>query len=430
MKLITRFLTPATLAMTLLLLAAIPTTARSQGTLANGGNHLATLTTNDVDSWTFTAQAGDYIALSIADLNNGSAWPYIRLFSPSGNLIAATWDSSAARLNYLTASNGTYTVLVSDYYTTGTADYRLHLAQMPGAFVVADDGGALTNGGNHFGSLPVGDLDQWTFTAQAGDYIALSIADLTNGAAWPYIELFGPSGIRIGGDSASTAVRFDHLATLTGTYTVLVSDWYATGSANYRLVLAKSRDAYVVPSGDQGGNLTGSSSYAGDILLGDIDIYTFTAIAGEPINITVSEAAGSSSYYPWVQLFGRDGTLLNSVWNPTSASINRLAPASGTYRIIVSDGNSGSGTYNLFAPGLRSGLRGGVVARTSSSLTQNGAGGVPGATYRVLTATNIQTPLVLWNPVFTNQFGAFGECSFTNAIIKTEPQRFFQIVTP
>ena len=85
----------------------------------------------------------------------------------------------------LTATNsGTYTVLMADSNFGdfgGTGAYRLYFAQFPGAFVVpsGDEGGSLTNGGNHDGTIQVGDLDLWSFTANAGDRIVLRGAALT-----------------------------------------------------------------------------------------------------------------------------------------------------------------------------------------------------------------------------------------------------------
>src|SRR5258706_238889 len=95
-----------------------PSSGHAQGALSNGGNHDGTILTNQVDSWTFTASAGDRIVLrgaGLIDTNNFKPW--LRVYDPGGVLIN---DSGSGNGNEvvelaLTATNtGTYTVLVSD----------------------------------------------------------------------------------------------------------------------------------------------------------------------------------------------------------------------------------------------------------------------------------------------------------------------------
>src|SRR5438552_3341266 len=78
------------------------------------------------------------------------------------------------------SSSGTFTVLFSgggwDRIVSGDW-YSDVCASVPGTFVVpsGDDGGPLTNGGNHEGTIQLGDLDLWSFTAGVGDSIVLRV---------------------------------------------------------------------------------------------------------------------------------------------------------------------------------------------------------------------------------------------------------------
>src|SRR5437764_887419 len=115
----------------------------------------------------------------------------------------------------------------------------------------------MTNGANYQGTIHLGDLDQWSFQANAGDAISVAIGELTdnnNFTLWirlrspdaslfPYTTLFRSAYINVGS------------APLTGTYTVLVAtgDAGGTGTGTYQLTLAKSPGAFVVPSGADGG---------------------------------------------------------------------------------------------------------------------------------------------------------------------------------
>ena len=58
------------------------------------------------------------------------------------------------------------------------------------------------------------------------------------------------------------------------------------------------------------------------------------------------------------------------------------------------------------------------------------AGGLAGATYRILTATNAALPLVQWTPIVTNQFGASGGFSYTNVVQPNLRAQFFRAILP
>src|SRR5437879_13827767 len=98
----------------------------------------------------------------------------------------------------LTATNsGTFTVLVSDsqnFFYGGTGAYRLYFAHFPGAFVVpsGDEGGPLTSGSNYDGTNELGELDLWTFTANAGDRVVVRVGALTTTNKFnPWLRILG-----------------------------------------------------------------------------------------------------------------------------------------------------------------------------------------------------------------------------------------------
>ena len=91
-----------------------------------------------------------------------------------------------------------------------------------------DDGGPLTNGAMHTGTIDRGDLDVWTFNATAGDRIAVHIGEITdtNGSFGPWIRLWSPTGATLGDTSGVAAdVIDDIVAPVTGTYLVLVASY-------------------------------------------------------------------------------------------------------------------------------------------------------------------------------------------------------------
>jgi fibronectin-binding autotransporter adhesin len=72
----------------------------------------------------------------------------------------------------------------------------------------------------------------------------------------------------------------------------------------------------------------------------------------------------------------------------------------------------------------------GTVLQSAGAIVMNGSNGPPGATYYVLSSTNIATPLSQWLPVLTNAFDVNGNFSATNLIDPATPQRFFLLQTP
>ncbi|HSY44177.1 MAG TPA: hypothetical protein VK811_09705 [Candidatus Acidoferrum sp.] len=67
---------------------------------------------------------------------------------------------------------------------------------------------------------------------------------------------------------------------------------------------------------------------------------------------------------------------------------------------------------------------------SNSTMTMSGQGGAPGATYKIITSTNILTSTPVWSVMTTNQFDANGNFSQTFNINPNTPYRFFRTVVP
>lgn len=326
-------------------------TADEGGEMINGGNHDGVIGNSaDVDAWTFHGNAGDTIILSIGirDIEKqGPFDPGFKIYRPDG-----TRHVSASG-TFTAPTTGTYTLLVNDYFGshvgTSTGGYRLHFIRVPGQVTVADDGGSLTSGGNHDGSIGTpADLDPWTFHANAGDTYYLSLAILHSdrpGFFSPSFEIYGPDGSLVRGSS-------DRTAETTGTYTVVVKDyngsWTGPDTGRYRLHYIRIPGPQVV--GDDGGTLTNGGYHHATLgVPGDLDTWTFHATAGDIFHLSleiVSTNAGSS-FDPTYRVF-----LPNGTWLRGSGSSGFTAPVTGTYTVVTHD-RDGSwigthlGTYRL-----------------------------------------------------------------------------------
>src|SRR5881275_2923067 len=227
------------------------------GPMTNGATNAGTIYLGDLDTWTFTATQGDYIALSMGAVAPMSAHfaPWIRLVSPTGVLLGSSATGTGASDVAATApTSGTYTVIVGSLTgfggaIDGTGSYLLTLAQGPGAVEVStgDEGGPMTDGATNAGTIYLGDLDTWTFTATQGDYIALSMGAVAPMSAHfaPWIRLVSPTGVLLRNSAPGTGAS-DVAATAptSGTYTVIVGSLTGFGGAidgtgSYLLTLAR-----------------------------------------------------------------------------------------------------------------------------------------------------------------------------------------------
>jgi hypothetical protein len=322
------------------------------GTLTNGGNHDGTTEMGDEDAWTFSVNAGDSVVLRCGELSGSTYYyPRILVFGPDGSLIVSDWDYSDAYAQFRATLSGTYTALIGTYEQGETGTYRLRYVKAPGTLTipVGDEGGALTNGGNHNGSTEIGDEDAWTFNVNAGDSVVLRCGELSGSTYYyPRILVFGPNGalIALDWDYADAYVSFR--ATLSGKYFALIGSYDEGETGTYRLRYIKAPGALTVPGGDEGGALTNGGNHNGTTEIGDEDAWTVYANAGDFVGLRCGELSGTTYYYPYIRVFGPNGAPIASDWDYSDAIINFNATISGTYTVVVGTYDEGeTGTYCL-----------------------------------------------------------------------------------
>ena len=333
----------------------------ARGSLTNGANHTGSISAaGQTDSWTLAASQGNLLVLTIGEVTGTTAFtPWIRLVAPGGAVIGNSWGALAAQIQVSAPATGTYTVIVgtADAARAATGSYRLTLLRSPGTFVVStgDQGGAMTNGANHSGSIVVGDLDPWTFSAAQGDAIILSVGEVTGTSAFtPWIRLVAPNGTVLGNAWGAAAAQVQVAAPATGTYAVIVgtADAGRSATGSYRLILAKAPGTFVVPTGDHGGAMTNGSTHTGSIAVGDLDLWRLTASQGNTLVVGVGEISGVAAFTPWIRLVAPNGAIVGNAWGAAAAQIQVSAPVTGSYTIVVATadaGRSATGSYRLIA---------------------------------------------------------------------------------
>jgi hypothetical protein len=328
------------------------------GMLQNGDRVDGQTDLGDLDAWTFTGTAGDSIQLRIGATE--TMVPRLDLYGPDGKLITtepATAPATSTRdvgISTQLAVSGTFTVVASSYYQNSSG-YRLSFSRSPGAFSVpaGDDGGTLVNGAFNTGFIDLGDLDMWSFDANLGDSLQVRMGS-TN-VLVPRLDIYGPNGALLFTAPANApftstrdVVQYFQAAA-TGTYTVVASSYYQN-SGGYSISLARAPGAIRVSPGDQGGALTNGLRHTGFLALGDLDVWSFDAGAGNGIELRMGT---TDVMVPRIDLYGPDGALIAT--DPPTApftssrdsAISTHAPIAGTYTVVVSSYYQNSGEYSL-----------------------------------------------------------------------------------
>jgi hypothetical protein len=331
------------------------------GALENGGNFEGTLTAADLDTWTLTANAGERVALRASRLTGHTSWfrPWVRVYGPEGRLVASgdAADNHDNGVNFIATETASYSVVISSYYASYDGTYRLHCLKIPGTVTIpgGDDGGLLGNGGNHEGTLTIGDLDAWNFPATAGNRVLLRASRLTGHESWfrPWVRIYGPDGRLVAaGDAADNHDNgINFVAEETTTYTVVMSSYYVGYDGTYRLHFYEIPKDFTVPGGDEGGSVLNGANQEGTLTVADLDAYTFNAVAGDRILLRACRITGHLSWFrPWIRLYGPDGRLVaagDAAGNHDNV-VDLTLNETGRYTAIVSSYYSGyEGTYRL-----------------------------------------------------------------------------------
>jgi large repetitive protein len=328
--------------------------ANAGGVLTPGSVVSGEIALGELESFTFTATAGQGVHVRVADIASGVLIPGFTVYQPDGRALELTWGSTVATMAFSAPQDGIYTVVVYDAASSasGSGAFRLYYTLAPGA----NTGGALTPGGMKLGELELGELESFTFTAMAGQGVHLRVADITSSSLIPGFTVYGPNGSTVNVTWGNTVAVMTFLAPQDGTYTVAVYDAAssASGSGAFRLSYT------LAPGANAGGALTPGGMKLGELELGELESFTFTASVGQGVHVRVADIT-SSSLIPGFTVYRPNGSAVGSTWGSTVAAMAFSAPQDGIYTVVVydaADSASGTGAFRLsytLAPGANAG---------------------------------------------------------------------------
>jgi hypothetical protein len=307
--------------------------------LANGDSVLGVISIpGEAHTWEFSATDGDLVMLRVAETTDPGVYPVIELAYAGGGSIETARANTVATIEYPVTTTGDYTVTVSDFFPTGTGPYELHLARIPGA----NEYGLLANDSRNAGSIRVGDLDTHTLTATDGDHISLRMANINSSVPFgPRVELYDPSGVRVAQHSGITIATVQWPAEATGTYTVLLRDDRFSGINDYG---AGAYELFVarVPGGNEHGALDDDANHDEEIILGDLDTFTFTGNSDQHVTLRIADLY-AADLTPRIELYDPSGAQLDFSTGDDVATIECDLDATGTFSVLVRDDSISGG---------------------------------------------------------------------------------------
>lgn len=297
-------------------------------------------------SLTFTATAGQKMSLSIST-TFASGTCTLSIKTPNGgSLVIVTCQTPY--VDTLTLSlTGTYSVFI-DPQGTATGNITVQLNDdTPLTGTIAIDGAALRVPAS--GNTSIGQDAQYTFSATAGQRVALQATSVTNPLAT--VVLLKPDGttqtsVTINNSPAGQTFFMDTQTLVTaGTYSLLVRHvWTNAGSETLQLISVPADDAGTLTINGAAVRIPATGSTA----LGQNANRTFSATAGQSLKINLSNTT-----FP-------QNTCLLTLTNPSGSTvtsgscgingntiISATAATAGTYTISIDPQGTSTGSVNI-----------------------------------------------------------------------------------
>ncbi len=307
----------------------------------------------NVDEYTFTASAGDSIFYNLYEIDT-EIEARITVVAPNGAILHNAHPSMAqigqsVQLAYL-AQSGTYSIFVSDDGSNDIGAYAHTFVRVPGNHILPHGEGLLTSGVTRENTLDAGDLDVFTFTASTGDSIFYNLHEIDTEME-ARITIVAPNGAILHNAYPSMAqngqsVQLPYLAQ-SGTYSIVVSDVGSNDIGAYAHTFVRVPGNHVLPQDE--GLLTSGVTRENTLDAGDLDVFTFTASAGDSIFYNLHEI--DTEMEARITVVAPNGAILHNA-HPSMAQNGQSVPLpnlaqSGTYTIVVSDdGSNDVGRYS------------------------------------------------------------------------------------
>jgi len=185
----------------------------------------------------------------------------------------------------------------------------------------------------------VGSFDYYTFPAASNDTVTILMAGPEGYTNRVFLELFAPGFKKVVERAGPlTAIIEAQKLNQTADYTILCTVILGEVAFPYGVTLIKNPGPNLTDTNDAGGTIAAGQTTTGSIDgPADIDVFSFSAIAGDTIAARMSKTGGSGTA-PLVQLHAPDGTVLATASGDPSARLEvPCVKQTGTYLILCRD---------------------------------------------------------------------------------------------
>jgi YD repeat-containing protein len=298
----------------------------------------STSTAGQSSSFTFSGEADQSMSLALTNLvltPVGSGYVTVNIYAPDGTYVTGTYCYPSSPGCEIILRNLTQTGAYNVTVTPGSSNQQMSFT----VAVLPDVTGTLAVGTPSNVSLPVaGQVGLFTFTATAGQNLALDVSGITTVPASTYVTLtiYNSAGNQVTSATVQSATTFNLQSLAADTYTVWVMPQYPA-TTSLQLTLG-SGTIGTVPGNDT------SASFS-TAVPGQDAYFTFSGTAGSmSLALTNLVLTPVGSGYVTVNIYAPDGTYVYGTYcypsSPGCEMILRNLTQTGAYNATVTPGSS------------------------------------------------------------------------------------------
>jgi len=295
-----------------------------------------------VQEYTVSLVAGRNITVAAGDKGTTSFATDLRLINPSGQVVASSSGDTGAFISTTAAVTGTYKVRIGDVGNNQTGSASVTAFYYASSITDSDDAYAAESGRRRAATIGPGDLDVWTLTATAGNFLSVVATENVVGESIDIgVILVGPDGKVVSAKTSSAGVKIDVASSAKGNYYAVVYEPGQNATGRYGISFARAPGAQYAGDPDTINPLQNNVTRNGDLPGGDMDIWSLSLTRGQTISVSILRTTGSLD--PELLLIGPDGKVVSSANGSTSASLSYTITTTGTYWILARDREADDG---------------------------------------------------------------------------------------
>jgi hypothetical protein len=306
----------------------------------------------DFQRFSFVADAGDTLTVSVRPLEGSALRPQFEVFGPDGTLLTSANSTTsgtggtAFKAGIAVPESGAYIILITGE-DNSNGPFLISVGKGNSAY--DEFQGVVASSQQVTGTIQSsGERHIWRLNLFPGDTI-IATASPTGTSFNPVLELATAEGLvlyRDEGSGANNAALID-IATITqsATYILRVEAEQGTGQGSYVLLWRYVRAA---PTPTPLPAMTTILAFSDEVDLEAYQFYVFQGQAGQTIRVQVI-AAPDSSLDPVVALIAPDGSMIAEADDNNGLNPEMIVslPQDGTYNVRV-NGYLSSGRFDVF----------------------------------------------------------------------------------